>query len=307
MVKAGVARLIIATLVYIELFWSLLGGQYQRRVVQNDATATGIWYGDGAITVRFMTVKNEESQQASDRRDLVQRLFAVAISIGIGSRLVSVDGPGWIKELRMPRGLEEWEHLFVLLLALYATVLSWDGYLASVRSKPLNDWLRFAIDVFLVIIYMILISTSNQTWHWLTILCIIFALYVIWDSASIWHYPRTFDRDFVDGSSRLLTIFRVYGLSVLDRPNIDRGPLISLAWGAYFAALWWTVWRLYSYPYFSVFWLLLAAVVGLSLYRRDKRRIGADGARGFKMWQRALIIIGLVCCVILLGHVSIKL
>ena len=250
-------------------------------------------------------MKNEET--AKDRLDLVKRLFAVAISIGIGSRLVSADGPGWIKELRLPHGAMEWEHLLVLLLALSATVLSWDGYLASVQKKPLNDWFRFAIDVFLVIIYMILISTSNQTWHWLTILCIIFALYVVWDAASIWHFPRAFDCDFVDGKSRLFAIVRVYGLSVLDRPKIDRGPLISLAWGTYFATLWWMVWRLYPQPYFSVFWLLLAAAVGLWLYRKDKRRKGSDGTRGYKMWQRALIILALVGCVGLLGHVSIKL
>jgi hypothetical protein len=84
---------------------------------------------------------------------------------------------------------------------------------------------------------------------------------------------------------------------------MDRGPLISLTWAAYFVILW-IVHGLH--PQFSVFWALLVAGVGLRLYRKDKDRTGADGMRGFKMWQRALIILGLVACALLFPQVTIK-
>ena len=247
-----------------------------------------------------MTAKNEPTPRAKDRLDLVKRFFSVAISIGVGSTLIQAK---WIKEARLPQG-EEAEQFFVVLLALYATILSWDGYLGSVDKKPLNGWWRFAIDIFLVIIYTILITTSNIPWHWLPILCFIFALYVAWDAISVWEYPGSFDRDYRCLSSRSLTVIRVYTLAILDWQGIDRGPLISLAWGAYFVVLWRLVHE--RHPEFSVFCVLAAAAAGLWLYRKDKERIGADGMRGFKMWQRALIILWLVACALLFPQVTIK-
>src|SRR5258705_6031783 len=96
---------------------------------------------------------------AEYRLDLVRRLFAVAISLGIGAAIVRAD---WITQGRVPEG-QEVEQIAIVLLALFATVLSWDGYLMSVSKKPLHDWPRFAIDVFLVFTYMFLIVTSNKS------------------------------------------------------------------------------------------------------------------------------------------------
>jgi len=151
--------------------------------------------------------------------------------------------------------------------------------------------------------YTTFIITADVPWRWLPILCLIFSLYVIWDAVSVWEYPASFEHDHRLGSSRLWAIFRVYGLAILNRPGIDRGPLISLAWATYFVILWRAVHELH--PQFSVFWILLASGVGLSLYRRDKGRIGADGMRGFKMSSRLIIIGVLVTCALLLPQVRI--
>jgi hypothetical protein len=126
--------------------------------------------------VKRMTIENKATARAKDRLDLVKRFFSVAISIGVGSTLVNAE---WIKNGAFPN-LTQAEQLTIVLLALFATVLSWDGYLASVEKKPLNGWLRFAIDIFLVIIYTVLIITSVKPWLWLPILCVIFAVYVVW-------------------------------------------------------------------------------------------------------------------------------
>jgi choline-glycine betaine transporter len=90
-----------------------------------------------------MRVINVATDRAVDRLDLVKRLFAVAISIGVGNTLVNAT---WVRSGVLPAG-HEIEQIFIVLFALSATVLSWDGYLASVRQKPLNDWWRFATDV----------------------------------------------------------------------------------------------------------------------------------------------------------------
>jgi hypothetical protein len=270
-----------------------------QNVFSQTTEATPIGAASSA-TGGLMAIENEATPRAKDRLDLVKRFFSVAISIGVGSTLVKAK---WISDGRLPNSTEA-EQLFIILLALYATVLSWDGYLASVQKKPLNGWLRFAIDIFLVIIYTILIITSETPWRWLPILCLIFALYVVWDAASVWEYPGSFEREYQVGSSRLLTVLRVFSLAILDRRGIDRGPLISLAWAAYFVILWRVVHNLY--PQFSVFWVLFAAGAGLWLYRKDKERTGADGMRGFKMCSRTLIIMGLVAGAVLFPQVTIK-
>jgi hypothetical protein len=246
-----------------------------------------------------MTIRNEATSRAKDRLDLVKRFFSVAISIGVGSAIVSAD---WIKNGYFP-DREQTEQLCIVLFALGATVLSWDGYLSSVEKKPLNGWFRFAIDIFLVIIYTVLIITAKKTWFWLPILCLIFALYVVWDSVSVLEYPADFDCSYRSGDWRLITVLRVYALAAIDRPGINRGPLISLVWAIYFLVLRYLVHE--RNPQLSVFWVLSAAAAGLFLYRRDKERTGADRMRGFKMWQRVLIILGLVVCALILPQVKI--
>jgi hypothetical protein len=248
-----------------------------------------------------MVLENKATTRATDRLDLVKRLFAVAISIGVGSSLLGAD---WLKKGQLPSSTHDFEHLARLALALFATVLSWDGYLASVQKKPLNDRTRFTIDVLLVILYMILIIRSDTSWFWLPTLCVIFSLYVSWDVASIWAYPSVFACDHRTGQSRLFAILRVYGFAILDRAGIDRGPFISAIWAGYFVVLWCLFRRVYASP--SEWWGLAAAFVGLYFYRRDKERIGGDGMRGFKMWQRVLIILGLVASALLLPQVTIK-
>lgn len=247
-----------------------------------------------------MNQPNEATSRAKDRLDLVKRFFSVAISIGVGTKLVQA---AWIRDGRWPEG-GEWDALGVILLAIYATVLSWDNYLASVEKKPLNGWLRFAVDIFLVILYTVLISTADVPWRWLPILCAIFSLYVVWDAASIFEFPSSFVRSYRCGESRVLAIVRVFALSLADAPGINRGPLISLVWAVYFVLLWRIVHDLH--PHFSSGWLLSAAGVGLWLYRRDKDRRAVDGARGFKMWQRTVIIVLLLACALGLPTITVK-
>jgi hypothetical protein len=234
---------------------------------------------------------------AEYRLDLVRRLFAVAISLGIGAAIVRAE---WITQGRLPQG-QEVEQIAIVLLALFATVLSWDGYLMSVRKKPLHDWPRFAIDVFLVFTYMFLIVTSNKSSFWLPIVCIMYTLYVIWDTLSVLQFPMLFDTSAnTESRSNVRTLARVYFLAIGNGSGIDRGPLISLVWAAYFFALL-AITR--KFPSFNVIGAVISAAVGMVFYRWDKAR-RRNGVRGFSALERGAAVIGLLLSVVLFGCLS---
>lgn len=74
---------------------------------------------------------SDEIESSKIRKDLMQRLFAVAISVGFAA---SVNKIPWIKD---GTAFDQKDALNCLVIgtALYATVLSWDGYLLSISKK----------------------------------------------------------------------------------------------------------------------------------------------------------------------------
>jgi hypothetical protein len=240
------------------------------------------------------TPKEREDHWAKERLDLVRRLFAIAISVGVGAALVKT---GWVTEGHFPHR-NEWEQIAIVFLALFATVLSWDGYLMSVRKKPLHDWPRFTIDIFLVFTYMFLIVTSDKGQFWLPIVCVIYAMYILWDALSVRQFPKIFDASAVDVPRRWpTTLIRVYGLAVVNKPGIDRGPIISLCWGCYFGLL---LGLVHLFPRYNTFLALAFTFLGMCCYRWDKARL-RNGVRGFTMGERLAFIGLLAFLAVLLG------
>lgn len=220
--------------------------------------------------------------RAADRLDLVRRLFGVAISVGVSSAIINAD---WVDERRMPNAGSDLEQIIIVCLALFATVLSWDGYLMSVKTKHLNDW-RFTIDVALVFTYMFLIVTSDTSSFWLPIIVVIYLLYVLWDGLTVLQYPEMYDRPGQDTLRPLLpTLWRVYWRGLFGRTDVDRGPAISLSWAFYFGAL--LVIKLYAN--LGEFSSLAFAFVGLFFYRYEKRR-KVDDVRGLPTLLRMTLI-----------------
>lgn len=231
-----------------------------------------------------MTDIDNKKLWADFRGDLVRRLFAVAISIGVGAALITTD---WVKDGRLPTANEA-EQIAIVAVALLATVLSWDGYLVSIHNKPLFDWPRFAIDVLLVFTYMFLIATSKHKTFWLPIMCWMFAWYTVWDALSINQFPSTYDKTSEAGQThRLLLIPKVYLGGALNRAGIDRGPIITVCWASFFFAL---TWMTLHFKPFNVFIACIIATIGLFGYRRDKSHI-VNGTRGFRMLSRVLLIV----------------
>lgn len=222
------------------------------------------------------------SDIATERGDLVKRLFAVAISIGFGSAVVT---SGWVKSGSFPNA-HEWKQIATVGVALCATILSWDGYLVSIRSKPLNGNFRYAIDVILVFCYMFLFVTSAHTSFWLPIICFMFLLYVVWDAATVIEFPEKYHNNPRLGLS---LIKDVYIGGVFGRPEVYSGPIITIIWGLFFGVLA----ILYGTVQMNHFVACLIAAAALNFYRRDKGTTNA-GVRGFRPLPRLSLVLILV-------------
>jgi hypothetical protein len=209
--------------------------------------------------------------RAKIRDDLIRRLFAVAISVGAATTLAQMK---WVQGGRWPC-MAEWQQLFVLTAALWATVLSWDGYLWSIARRPLTKPPRFIIDVLLVFIYMFLLMTSKLLIWWVFLHALIYAFYVVWDWLTVrdWlsrYYEHT-------KAGEVQTIREVYVGGAKDRPNVSRGPIITIVWAAYF-------WALYILNDRALHWMgmpglterivgtTVLVVLGLYFYRKDKAK-----------------------------------
>ena len=213
--------------------------------------------------------KSREEAQTDDRADLLRRLFAVAISVGAATTLYQMR---WVQDGRPPC-IAEYQQLLILVAAMAATVLSWDGYLWSIEQRPLRNFWRFTIDILLVFIYLFLLITSKLLTWWLFTHALIYLLYAVWDFLSVRDWIATFYPP--DTPPDTFTIRGVYVEGFKDGAIESRGPIITLVWGVYF----WTLCGL-NYlivPRFSGLGLrdyivATAALVvqGLYLYRQDK-------------------------------------
>lgn len=124
-------------------------------------------------------------ERGKDRGDLMRRLFAVAISVGVAKTISEL---AWIKIGSCPN-LYDIQQLSILVVALTVTVLSWDGYLWAIFRRPLLSdqfhgvisLIRFTIDIYLVLIYMILMITIGRLTWWLPIIFVVYVFYIVWD------------------------------------------------------------------------------------------------------------------------------
>lgn len=225
-------------------------------------------------------------RRAKIRDDLIRRLFAVAISVGAATTIAKMD---WVDAGHWPC-LAEWQQLFILVAAMTATVLSWDGYLFSIAERPLTNFWRFAIDIVLVFIYMVLLMTSKLLVWWLFLHAFVYALYAVWDLLSVFDWKSKY---YTESNKSHQTVRGVYIGGLINSPEVSRGPIITLGWGLYFGSLYILndrALRWLGAPGLShrIFGTTVFVVLGLIFYRQDK-------ARRFTMQTR----LGIVVCLLL--------
>lgn len=228
----------------------------------------GVTMEIGQHNTNWWEAKGKPTLLSNERRDLIKRLFAVAISIGFGAALVKAS---WVSQGTMPTA-SDFPQITIIAVALAATIFSWDGYHQSIETKPLNGIARFAIDVLLVFCYMFIFITSANNTFWLPILCFMFFLYSIWDFLSVAEYSNQFKSG---GSSPLSTILSVYTKGFLRDREVNPGPVITLMWGFAFYGIYYLYQRGANH-----FITCFVVIVALYLYRADKGR-RVDGLRGF--------------------------
>jgi hypothetical protein len=71
--------------------------------------------------------------------------------------------------------------LFVLLLSYFTILTSWVYYHRSVKALPEEKWWRFAVDVVILFVYFILISTHRNFALIVLFYPILWGLYLFWD------------------------------------------------------------------------------------------------------------------------------
>lgn len=191
--------------------------------------------GPGAVTKgKRANIDISPNDPAGIRADFMRRWFAVAVSVGFAS---TVNGMSWVQHGTAPSAIE-WQQIARLGVAMIATLLSWEGYLLSIAGKPLYDFPRFAIDVFLVLVYLVLLISSRHGHYWLWLHALTFCLYLVWDYLtirSLGHRDR-FANDCAP-ISYVPTIGDVYAGGFTSDPKINPGPVITIFAAAYFAWL----------------------------------------------------------------------
>jgi len=234
-----------------------------------------------AAAAKAAAAKDDIEKTAADRLDLINRLFAVAISVGFATQIALLLAPthanpfdpqGHAIELSAAAALH-WHGLLLLVASMFAVVGSWEGYHKSVRLKPLEDAGRFWVDIVLVFSYLILMLLSELTPAWFGLLAVIFALYVLWDIGSIEWVKRHTDSI----------------AAQIDQRRFERSIVITSFWMVFAVLVAAIAGKVASDPGFVC--MAAAAIAVLVLYRSDKN----------KRWRWQTKAVAAILPVVLLG------
>src|SRR5690348_8390411 len=111
------------------------------------------------------------------RKDLIKRLFPVAISVGFAAPLIQT---GWLMAGRAPT-LQEGEQFVRLSLSMFFVLMSGDWFHKDVNNIPPKTLARFLADAAIVFAYMILLILAREERSWIGSIVSIFILYIAWD------------------------------------------------------------------------------------------------------------------------------
>jgi hypothetical protein len=147
--------------------------------------------------------------------DFLDFLFTVAISVGLTPEVLQISGISgflseeWQKSGRWP-SIDESFNIGVYLLGFFNLTLSWFGYHASIKARPLNYFsgygmTRFILDVLLIIMYGIMLIKYRSFNVSIFLLSIIYLIFAIWDYLKICEYWK---KEFRDKSGTRLQRYR---------------------------------------------------------------------------------------------------
>jgi hypothetical protein len=230
--------------------------------------------------------------RAEARADLVRRLLAVAISIGVAATLTKMS---WVQSGRLPDPLEL-NQTIALGTALAATILSWDGPLLAMPQRPLFGFGRFLVDVALVFVYMFLLIGALHPGCMLWTLAVIFLVYILRDVLTIREHAEGYDRALAGAARASPTqIWHVYAGGFARRSEVEPRPVVTLIWATYFLLL-----AFIASPHADahvrtscVFALI--GVVGYWLDEAGQQRSESDGGM---RWRSIIVLSALIAAAI---------
>lgn len=132
-------------------------------------------------------------------------LFTVAISaaltpekLGVSKQLTGVLAERWVQAGDTPRGGEVFD-LAVFALGFLTFAFSWFGYHRSVETRPLKydsvwSMFRFVLDILLIILYALAMVQYKNLSAVLSILTLVYFLYIVWDILKVRDAGQGFSR-----------------------------------------------------------------------------------------------------------------
>jgi hypothetical protein len=177
----------------------------------------------------------------------------------------------------------------LLLVAVLTTVLSWEGYLTSLRDRPLLDRTRFFIDIIIVFQYLILLTLYKLPNNFAPWMCVIFATYVTWDYVRILMTTYTTPHGDINRYRAkgwfssiyplIWGLFSRHEIAIGGDRDLYKGPSITVFWLIYFIVLTEVV----AFTGILEYWVSVFAIgYGVIMYRVDK------GIQ-FHIWTKLLL------------------
>jgi len=176
--------------------------------------------------------------------EFIDPLFAVSIHLGLSHGLLNET---WFHDWRPPIG-NEWLTLASFSLGMLTLVLAWIAYHSSIRKRPVKAFGRFSIDVSLVILYGLLLVKYTNLKAVLSLLVIIYFLYVVWDVLKSKEYSSEY--------AQVGPWIKRY-----------RRELITFGWFVAFVIIWW----LYSKGHVANVGALVLAYIATIAHRINKQ------------------------------------
>jgi hypothetical protein len=220
------------------------------------------------------------------RLDFIRRLFVVAVSVGFASR---IGGMEWFTVHRWPTR-PEWQAIALLAVGLAAIIESWEGYFASIGNRSQKTITRFIIDIMVAFAYMFLLLSSAYLPFFVSVMFIIFLLYVFWDISLLIEYRDEFiPKMSVVGQDRSISVISQLSRSFCDPSSSIYGMGITMSWTLYIFMICLITLAMNKNIAFVV---ALFTVYGLAMYGIDKNR------RFSIMTRSALIFIAVLLFVV---------
>ena len=81
-------------------------------------------------------------------------------------------------------------NFFTLIVAYLTIILSWVGYHESINLQHHRSWLRFALDLVILPVYLLLVNRFDDVGVFLLAFTILIILYLSWGVVKAWEYPK---------------------------------------------------------------------------------------------------------------------